>query len=139
MKSVFVAFLTCSALFAQQPPSPGIDPIAQLLFPPELIMQHQQELGLDEKQRDQIRREFQGAQGKFFDFQWQMSEASEKLISLLKSSPIDEIKTLAQAEKVMNLEREIKKTHLGLLIRIKNQLTPEQLTRLEKLRSKARE
>jgi Spy/CpxP family protein refolding chaperone len=101
-------------------------------------MQHQQELGLDEKQRDQIRREFQAAQGKFFDFQWQMSEASENLVGLLKSSPVDENKTLAQAEKVMNLEREIKKTHLGLLIRIKNLLTPEQLTRLEQIRAKTR-
>ncbi len=138
MKSVFIAFLTSSALFAQPQPSPGTDPIAQLLFPPELIMQRQQELGLDEKQREQIRKEFQVAQGKFFDFQWQMSEASEKLIGLLKSSPIDEKKTLAQAEIVMNLEREIKKTHLGLLIRIKNLLAPDQLTRLEQIRAKAR-
>ena len=134
MKSLLMAFLMTTALFAQQQPGPGTDPMAQLLFPPELIMQHQQELGLDDKQREQIRREFQTAQGKFFDFQWQMSEASEKLVSLLKSTPIDEAKTLAQAEKVMNLEREIKKTHLGLLIRIRNQLTPAQLTRLEQIR-----
>jgi hypothetical protein len=43
---------------------------------------------------------------------------------------------LAQADKVMNLEREIKKTHLSLLVRIKNLLTAAQQEKLTALRRK---
>lgn len=122
--------------FAQQPNSE--DPIGQLLFPPELVMNHQREIGLSETQRNQIRREISAAQSKFLDYQWQMSDASEKMVALLKAAPVDEKKTLAQADEVMDLEREIKKTHLGLLIRIRNVLTADQVARLDQIRARER-
>jgi Spy/CpxP family protein refolding chaperone len=48
--------------------------------------------------------------------------------------PIDEARVLEQADKVMGLEREIKKIHLSMLIRIKNSLTSEQVMQLRQLR-----
>src|SRR5207244_8818945 len=43
----------------EQPPQPAQppDPIAQILFPPELVMQHRQELGLTDEQRAAIKDE----------------------------------------------------------------------------------
>lgn len=135
MKTLILCFVSAAAAFAQQPE----DPVAQLLFPPELVMNHQRQLGLTEAQRTQIRREIQAAQSRFLDYQWQMSDASEKMIAMLKANPVDEKKTLAQADEVMNLEREIKRTHLGLLIRLRNLLTADQTAKLEQIRARLNE
>lgn len=110
------------------------DPIGHLLFPPDLIMAHAQELGLQDKDRLTIKNEVQKAQSKFFDLQWQTKEESDKMVRLLQQSPADEAKILEQADRVMALEREIKRTHLGLLIRLRNLLTPDQQAKLQRMR-----
>lgn len=134
MKRLFIAllFLSISA-FAQQPP-PNDDPIGRQLFPPEMVMGHQEELGLQEKQRTAIRSEVHKVQSRFVDLQWQLSEDTEKMASLLRSTPIDEAKVLEQADKVMAQEREVKKMQLSLLVRIRNLLTPEQIAKLQEIR-----
>jgi Spy/CpxP family protein refolding chaperone len=120
--------------FAQQ--SPGDDPIGRYLVPPDLIMGHSQELGLLEKQRAAIKAEVQKAQAKFIDMQWDMKEETEKMVRLLQQTPADEARILEQADKVMAMEREIKKTQLSLLIRIRNTLTTEQMAKLDEIRRK---
>jgi Spy/CpxP family protein refolding chaperone len=134
MKRLFITllFLSISA-FAQQPP-PNDDPIGRQLFPPEMVMGHQEELGLQEKQRTAIRSEVHKVQSRFVDLQWQLSEDTEKMASLLRSTPIDEAKVLEQADKVMAQEREVKKMQLSLLVRIRNLLTPEQIAKLQEIR-----
>ena len=110
------------------------DPIAQQLFPPELIMAQSQKLHLDDKQRTTIKSEVQRAQSKFFDLQWELKEASDTMVQLLQQTPVDEARVLEQADKVMGYEHDIKKIQLTLLIRIKNALTPEQIAQLKQLR-----
>ena len=56
------------------------------------------------------------------------------MTQLLQQSPADEASILEQADKIMALEREIKRAHLALLVRIKNALTPDQVARLEAIR-----
>ena len=135
MKRIVLLFclITVSA-YAQQP-SPDDDPIGKQLFPPDLIMSQSQKLHLDEKQRTTIRNEVTRAQSKFFDLQWQAKEAGETMAELLQQTPIDEARVLEQADKVMGLEREIKKIHLSMLIRIKNSLSPEQIAQLRQMRA----
>lgn len=113
---------------------PGDDPIGRLLFPPELVMSHQHELGLQESQRTAIMAEIQKAQTKFTELQWKLSAETEKLKQLLSASPVDETKVLEQVDRVLSQEREIKKTQITLLIRIKNQLTDRQQNKLMELR-----
>ena len=110
------------------------DPIAKYLFPPELIMAHAQDLALQDKQRETIKSEVQKAQSKFFDLQWQAREETDKMVKLLEQSPADEVKILEQADRVMALEREIKRTHLTLLVHLRNLLTPEQQAKLRQVR-----
>ncbi len=57
-------------------------------------------------------------------------------VRLLQARPVDESAVLAQADRVMNLEREIKKAHLSLLVRVKNLLTQPQQDKLAALRRK---
>jgi len=132
-RTLLILFLSTAAL-AQQPPQPQDDPIGQQLFPPELIMSQSQKLHLDDKQRATIKTEVQRAQSKFFDLQWELKEASDTMVQLLQQTPVDEAAVLQQADKVMGYEREIKKIHLAMLIRIKNSLTRDQVADLMQIK-----
>jgi Spy/CpxP family protein refolding chaperone len=136
-RALFAVLLFAINANAQQP-NPEDDPIGKQLFPPDLIMAQAQKLGLDDKQRVTVKNEVQRAQSKFFDLQWEAREASEAMAQMLQQTPIDEARVLQQADKVMGLEREIKKIHLSMLIRIKNALTPEQIAQLTQLRRASR-
>jgi Spy/CpxP family protein refolding chaperone len=124
-------FLTAITARAQQPAS---DPIGEAFFPPELVMQHQQSIGLTDQQKTLLKTELRKAQTHFTELQWQLSDESEKLVTLVKQEPADEQAVLAQLDKVLNAEREIKRTQLSLAIQIRNNLTPEQRARLTELR-----
>lgn len=119
---------------AQQP---GNDPMAEHLFPPELVMKHQREIGLDEAQAKAIKQAMQQAQSRFFELQWDMQPESEKLVQLLQARPVDEAAVLAQADRVMTLERDVKRVHLSLLVRLKNLLREDQQRKLTELRRRA--
>jgi transposase len=49
---------------------------------------------------------------------------------MAKPERVDEAAILAQLDKVLDVERELKHLHIGLLSAIKNQLTPEQQSKL---------
>lgn len=119
------------------PPAQAPDPIGSKLFPPELIMANQAELGLEDRQREAILKELEKAQAQFPRLQWQLQAASQQLSRLLDAPQVDEAKALAQAAEVMKLETEIKRTHLGLLIRIRNTLSDMQRSKLQALRRAA--
>lgn len=130
----FAAFLVVAVEAGAQPPAPGQDPLAQHVFAPDLVMRHAAEIGLDEKQRTAIKDAVIKMQSKFLDVQWEVQAESEKMVRLLQASPVDETAVLAQADKVMALERDVKRTHLTLLVRVKNLLTDPQREKLKELR-----
>jgi Spy/CpxP family protein refolding chaperone len=132
---ILLALLSAAPGLRAEPPVP--DPIAQSVFPPEVIMRYAGDIGLDEKQRTAVRDAVKSAQGKFLDVQFQLQEESEKLVRLLQAKPVDESAALAQADRVMGLEREVKKTQLTLLVRLKNLLTEAQERKLTELRKRA--
>ncbi|HEV1994100.1 MAG TPA: periplasmic heavy metal sensor [Candidatus Acidoferrum sp.] len=116
---------------AQQPDQ---DPIGQSFFAPELVIQHQEAIGLSAEQRDYFKAEIRQAQLKFTELQWKLQDEMEKLVGLVKQPRVDEQQVLAQLEKLLAAEREVKKEQVTLLVRIKNKLTPEQQNKLSQLR-----
>jgi Spy/CpxP family protein refolding chaperone len=133
--ALFVLLLSAAASWAQgSQPQPGQDPIAQNLFPPELVMKYRSDINLDDRQVKAINDAIQKAQTKFLDMEWDMQSESQKLIQLLKARPTDENAVLAQVDRVLDREREIKKTQISLLVRIKNLLTDAQQNKLMELR-----
>ena len=126
-----------TALRAQQPG--GQDPIGANLFPPELVMQHQQEIGLTDEQRSYITGEIQQAQKRATDLQWQLQREVETMAGLLQHDTVDEARTMAQLDRVLAAEREIKRIQLTLVVRIRNRLTSDQRARLTALRGAAHE
>src|SRR5207247_847530 len=79
---------------AQQPPQAPEDPLARILFPPELVMQHQQDIGLRPEQRAAITKAIQDFQSKVVDLQWRMQEQSQRLATLLDKPAIDQTAAL---------------------------------------------
>ena len=118
---------------AAEAPSPGDDPLARHLFPPERVMGHAQEIGLDDTQRTAIRKEVQKAQSKFLDLQFDIQTEMETMVRLVKENKVDEARVLSQLDRVLSLEKEIKKTQISLLVRIKNTLTPVQQAKLSEM------
>src|SRR5579864_7195116 len=119
---LLAAWIACATAATAAPPAPppappADDPIAQNVFPPELIMKHGGEIGLDAEQRTAIKDAVLQAQTRFLNAQWEAQEETTKLIHLLQARPVDEKAVLSQADRLMDLERLIKKTQLSLLVR----------------------
>jgi Spy/CpxP family protein refolding chaperone len=125
--TVVFAIVTPSA---QQPD----DPIARHLFPPDLLMKYQREIGLSESQRKTMLEAIAKSQTRFVELQWDSQGEAEKLAQLLQARPADEAAVLAQADRLMALERDVKKAHLSLLVRLKNLLSESQQRKLAELR-----
>jgi Spy/CpxP family protein refolding chaperone len=119
----------------QRPPGPGED-WGRNFFPPELVMQHQSEIGLQESQRASLTSAIQQAQTKFMDMQWKLSAEGEKMGRLLQGTQVDEAAVLDEVDRILNQEREIKKAQISLMVRIKNMLTPQQQAKLSEIRSR---
>jgi Spy/CpxP family protein refolding chaperone len=134
---VLIAILWVSAAAAAQSPQPsGTDELAQSLFAPDLVLKYRQDIGLDETQSRALKELVQKAQSRFVDLQWDMQAEAGKLAQLLRAPRIDENAAIAQADRVLGMEREVKKAQLSLLVRIKNLLTPAQQDQLAELRRK---
>jgi Spy/CpxP family protein refolding chaperone len=117
-----------------QPPRPPRDPLGDSMFPPELVMQHQRELSLTDEQKTFMRSEVNRTTTRFNELQWQLQDAMEALHETMKSNSVNEQLALSQLDKVLDSEREIKRSHMELVIRIKNKLTPEQQTKLQAMK-----
>ena len=110
------------------------DPFGRFLFPPELVMQHQGEIGLQDSQRAALQTAIEQAHTKFMDAQWKLSAEGEKLGRLLQGATVDETQALEQVDRILALEREVKRAQMGLMVKIKNTLTPAQQAKLRELR-----
>jgi Spy/CpxP family protein refolding chaperone len=118
-------------VLAQQP---GDDPFKDLLFAPELVMENQQALALTDDQKSYLKTELRQAQLRFTEQQWKLQDEMERLLALVKQPKVDEQQALAQLEKLLGAERDVKHTQMELLIRIKNSLKPDQQARLQEIK-----
>jgi Spy/CpxP family protein refolding chaperone len=135
-----VAIAVARATLAESPSpgQPGDDPVGRNLFPPERVLGHAQEIGLDDTQRAAIRADIQKTSPKFTDLQFDLQGEMEKLSRLVAEKRVDEAKTLAQLDRILALEKEIKRSQIGMLVRIKNTLTPQQQDKLVELAKSGR-
>ena len=116
---------------APHPPMP--DPLHDVMFPPDMIMGHARQLNLTEDQKAFMRGEIQKTTTNFQDLQWKLQDQMEQLHEMMKAPLVNEEQVMAQLNKVLDIEREIKRLHFGLAVRLKNRLTPEQQEELQKL------
>jgi len=103
------------------------------LFSPSLIMQHQSDIGLTDAQRTAITKAITDAEKDALEIRWQLEEKTAALTKLLAADSVDEAAALSQVDEVLRLEDRMKRVRLGLMIRVKNALTPSQQETLRKL------
>lgn len=116
----------------------GTDPLQSHLFSAESIMRNQRELGLDKEQRTYMVKQIQETQSEYTSLQWQLQDEVGTLSGLLENAEAPERDVLRQLDKVLDLEKAIKRSHLLLAVRMKNRLTEEQRTKLREFRDAGR-
>jgi Spy/CpxP family protein refolding chaperone len=115
-------------------PPGGAPAFMEQLFPPRLVMENQQELGLKPAQVDAIKKAILEAQQKLVDLQWKLEADTEALAKMLAQDEVDEAAVLAKLAEVTASEQRVKTINLTLLVRIKNELDPAQQAKLRALR-----
>ena len=107
------------------------------LYPPDVIMRHQQRLGITGEQRETISAAVSKFQTDVAGLQWELQNEQQLLQQSLSGYRIETDEALARVEQVLQLESQFKLLHFELLIAIKNTLTEEQIdmirARLRKL------
>ena len=128
------ALLCASAgVLAQNPPA---DPLAENLFPPELLVQHGEDIGLTAEQRDFLMTQMQQAQSRFSELHEKVQKEVEALGALLKKQRVDEAAVLAQFDKLLARENAIKRAQVALVLSLKNKLTAEQQAKLQAIKKR---
>jgi len=122
-----------------QVPKPPEDVLARYLYAPELVLDNQQAINLSDRARLTIQEAMLDAQKRFLGLQFMMSKETETLRNLLRSGAVDSTAVLKQIDQMLGIEREVKRTQMSLMIRIKNTLTRDQQVVLDEIRSRGRE
>lgn len=104
------------------------------LFFPRLVMEHQREIGLRPAQADAIKQAMGETQKQIVELQWKLDAESESLEHLLAADRVDEKKVMSNLERLNAIEQQARTVNFTLLVRIKNQLDPEQQAKLRALR-----
>jgi Spy/CpxP family protein refolding chaperone len=129
----FVLLASLVPLFAGDESKPGSDPLAGAFFPPELILLAHDQIGLTPDQMAAFRAQVEKTQSHSEELRAKLELETAALAALAKPDRVDEAALGAQLDKVLDVERELKHLHIGLLAAIKNQLTPEQESKLREL------
>lgn len=112
------------------------DALGENLFPPEFIIGHGEAIALSDEQTTSLRQEIQKAHERFSGMHEKLQKEVAALGALLKKERVDEAIALAQFDKVLNQEREIKRAHLALVLGLKNKLSAEQQAKLQEIKKR---
>ncbi len=133
-KGVFLTVaVVCLALGSAVAAGPKDDVFKGKLFPPNVILEHQAELGLSKAQFTAIKEAVVNVQAGVAEHEWDMREAYQALMLELDKAPIDEDRVIAHAEVALLAENQVKKKQMAMLVRLKNLLTAEQVSYLESI------
>jgi Spy/CpxP family protein refolding chaperone len=135
MKLIALIILLASLcpLFAADESKKGTDPFDGAFFPPELVLMARDRIALTQEQQDALRTRLEKTQPRSDELRSKLEKETAALAALAKQERVDEKALLAQLDKVLDVEREVKHLHIGLGVAIKNLLTPEQQAKLREI------
>ena len=126
-----LCFVLLSTGALAQGQGPQKDVFKGKLFAPNIILEHQDELGLSKEQFTAIRAAVVEVQTNVAEHEWDLREAYQNVLSNLDDSPIDEDKVLKNVQAALQAENEVKKQQVAMLIKLRNLLTDEQVSYLQ--------
>ena len=126
--SLLLLSFICTAVLAQ-------DPLQSELFTADVVMKYQSEIELSNKQRENIKKIHGETTSNFSNAKWDLEAEMTKLNKMLGQSKVNESATLKQMKVITDLENSMKMTRLEMLIKIKNELSESQQSKLKDLRT----
>ena len=134
-KVLLITLLTsCLCLGTAAAAKPKADVFKGKLFPPNIILQHQDRLALSKEQFTAIKAAVLEVQANVAEHEWDVREAYQNIMAELDKTPIDEQQVLEYVGAALRAENEVKKLQVAMLVRLKNLLTDEQIAHLESVR-----
>ena len=121
-----------SVSYAQQPGA-GKDVFKGKLFPPNVVLEHQDALGLTKEQFTAIRTAVVEVQSNVAEHEWDLRMAYQEVLRELDNSPIDDDKVLEFVDAALKAENKVKKLQVAMLIELRNLLTDEQMDYLREV------
>ncbi len=120
---VFFLLGSATALWSQKAEQNELKDQFQLV---ELAIKNYKELGLTRQQRETLLKALEKAESNFTRWRLDLDLENRNLTFLLKTDLPEEAAVLSQLDKVLEIEKKIKKERMKLLILIKNMLSPKQ-------------
>jgi Spy/CpxP family protein refolding chaperone len=113
----------------------GEDPaFMKNFFAPELVLKHAREIDLTKSQRTALTKDIGQVSGATTELQLSMLDGFGAVEELSAADPVNERALLEAIHEVLVTEMRVKEAHMGLLVRVRNLLTPEQREELKQLR-----
>lgn len=104
------------------------------LFAPNIILEHQDALGLSKEQFTAIKSAVVEVQAGVAEHEWDLREAYMKVMADLDEVPVNEEQVMTNVQAALLAENQVKKMQVMMLIRLRNLLTDEQIQYLQGLR-----
>ena len=140
IKSSLTLLGVCLVLLTTAATAQGIgqqkDVFKGKLFAPNIILEHQDALGLSKAQFTAIKTAVVEVQAGVAEHEWDLREAYMKVMADLDEVPVNEEKIMTNVQAALLAENQVKKMQVTMLIRLRNLLTDEQIQYLQGLRGK---
>jgi Spy/CpxP family protein refolding chaperone len=118
---------------SQTPTLSDLDPMKRALLEPVMALHYGDQIGLSKSQRASIDEDLRQAKAQFSEIQAQLDREMSHLNGLLEAPELQEQEAIAQLDRVLNLERAIKRVNLLCALRVRAQLTRAQREKLRTL------
>ena len=117
----------------------GAGAFDRVFFSPQLIMRNQQEINLTDAQRETIQKLTAELHSNHSTMRWDLQNELQTLKDMIDSNEVDITEANAQLEKVLAMENDMKRSAFEVMMKIKNELSEEQIDKLSELRGQRRE
>jgi len=133
-KTLIILLSASFALVSNIRAEEGTDPLAERLFPPDLILHNSENIGLSDAKRQEILSRVEKAQVRFQELEQALRKERDAMVALLDREKSDETALLKQLDVLNARERDVKREQFGLMLSLRNMLTADQQARLKELR-----
>lgn len=95
------------------------------------LMEVRGEIGLTDAQVAKIKKLHAENSGQFSTLKWDLDDATAQMKKMLDQPKIDPAAVTKQLDEILKLENQMKRIQVSTMVAIKNELTPEQIEKLE--------
>jgi len=124
---IALIFVMGSASVYAQKPGSDKDVFKGKLFAPDVVLAHQDALGLTKAQFTAIRAAVVKVQSNVAEHEWDLRMAYQEVLRELDHSPVDSGRVLELVDTALAAENKVKKLQVAMLIELRNLLTDEQM------------